>query len=82
MSFLGSFSQYAEWHRVHFRDCTLKRVKGINTLGCGIRNLSDPVLPEKTDISEAWLSLSDDQVVDLDNRVEAYRCPLHLNSQT
>ena len=75
-------SQYAEWHRVHFRDCTLKRVKGINTLGCGIRNLSDPVLPEKTDISEAWLSLSDDQVVDLDNRVEAYRCPLHLNSQT
>ena len=75
-------SQYADWHRIHFRDCTLKHMNGINALGCGIRKLADPVLPEAPGRTEMTLSLSDDQVVDLHNRVEAYRCPLHLNSQT
>ena len=80
-------SQYADWHRIHFRDCTLKRIKGVNTRGCGKRKLTDavftdPAVVESGDLAEAQLSLSDDQVVNLADRAGAYRCPLHLNSQT
>lgn len=80
-------SQYADWHRIHFRDCTLKRIKGINAKGCGKRKLTDavftdPTVVESGDLAEAQLSLSDDQVVNLADRAGAYRCPLHLNSQT